>query len=317
MNPCRSARWMICILATSVSIAAVGADITPAPPQVAGVTVSNGQQTVRFAPYPAAEAFRLLSATNISGTFTPKSGAIPGLEWTGPTNGSTEFHRVEVTPMTSNALLSSIVLNRLAYGPTPDAIERVLTGPGAIGPQAFIDEQLAPEAISETIDFDVPSTNINWVQVTATGTASGSNLFMYLSGAGSVFIDDVRLVRGTNLTTGQNLLLNEGFEDVLTPPWNAVGNYTTSLITNLVSHSGNDCLQLTAAGGGTGGATNSVFQVFPHTNNNTIYTLSFWYLPDRVGSNVSLTVRLSGSATTATVPVRPPKIGRASCRERV
>jgi hypothetical protein len=78
------------------------------------VTVSNGQQTVRFTPYPAAEAFRLLSATNILGTFTPKSGAIPGLEWTGPTNGKTEFHRVEVTPMSSNALLSAIVLNRLA-----------------------------------------------------------------------------------------------------------------------------------------------------------------------------------------------------------
>ena len=306
MNPCHLARWMICILATSLSIAAIGADITPAPPRVAGVTVSNGQQTVRFAPYPAAEAFRLLSATNISGTFTPRSGAIPGLEWTGPANGNTEFHRVEVTPMSSNALLSSIVLNRLAYGPTPDEIERVLTGPTAIGPQAFINEQLAPEAINETIDFDAPSTNINWVQVTATGTASGSNFFMYLSGAGSVFIDDVRLVRGTNLSTGQNLLFNEGFEDVLTPPWNAVGNYSTSLITNLVSHSGNNCLQLTAVGGGTTGSTNSVFQLFPHTNNNTIYTLSFWYLPDRVGSNVNLTVRLSGSVTIATVPVRPP-----------
>src|SRR5688572_21516819 len=307
MDPCHCcARWLLFFLATSLTVAA--ADITPAPPRVAGVTVSNGQQTVRFAPYPAAEAFRLLSATNLSGTFTPRSGAIPGLEWTGPTNGNTEFHRVEVTPMSSNALLSSIVLNRLAYGPTPDEIERVLTGPNAIGPQAYIDEQLAPELINETIDFDVPETNINWVYVAATGTATGTNLFMYLSGRGSVYIDDVRLVRGTNTETGQNLLQNEGFEDVLTPPWNAVGNYAASLITNAVSHSGNNCLQLIADGGGTTGSTNSVFQGFAHTNNNTIYTLSFWYLPDRVGSNVNLTVRLSGSATTATVPVRPPTL---------
>ena len=141
--------------------------------------------------------------------------------------------------MSSNALLSSIVLNRLAYGPTPDEIERVLTGPSAIGPQAFIDEQLAPEAITETIAFDVPDTNINWVQVTAQGTATGGNLYMYLSGRGSVLIDDVKLVRGTNLSTGQNVLLNEGFEDVLTPPWNVVGNYSTSMITNITSHSGN------------------------------------------------------------------------------
>lgn len=305
MNPLDSARWLIFILASSLAVPA--ADITPAPPRVAGVTVSNGQQTVTWTPYPAAESFRLFSGTNISDVFTPKlSGVVTGFQWTGPTNNGSEFHRVEVTPMSSNALLSSIVLNRLAYGPTPDEIERVLTGPSAIGPQAFINEQLAPEAINETIDFDVPDTNINWVQVTATGTATGTNFYMYLSGAGSVHIDDIRLVRGTNAATGQNLLFNEGFEDVLTPPWSAVGNYATSLITNAVSHSGNNCLQLIATGGGTTGSTNSVLQGFAHTNNNTIYTLSFWYLPDRAGSNVNLTVRLSGSTTTATVPVRPP-----------
>src|SRR5688572_6402011 len=257
MAPHHFARWLFCLLASSLALPA--ADLTPAPPRVAGVTVSNGQQTVTWTPYPAAEAFRLFSTTNIAEPSTPKiSGAIAGFGWTGPTNGQTEFHRVEVTPMSSNALLSSIVLNRLAYGPTPDEIERVLTGPNAIGPQAYIDEQLAPELINETIDFDVPETNINWVYVAATGTATGTNLFMYLSGRGSVYIDDVRLVRGTNTDSGQNLLQNEGFEDVLTPPWNAVGNYAASLITNAVSHSGNNCLQLIADGGGTTGSTNSV-----------------------------------------------------------
>src|SRR5688572_14377333 len=179
MNPLYSARWLIFILASSLAVPA--ADITPAPPWVAGVTVSNGQQTVTWTPYPAAEAFRLLSATNISDVFTPKlSGAITGYQWTGSTNNGSEFHRIEVTPMSSNALLSAIVLNRLAYGPTPDEIERVLTGPSAIGPQGYIDEQLAPELISETIDFDVPSTNINWVYVTATGTARSTHLYTYL-----------------------------------------------------------------------------------------------------------------------------------------
>jgi uncharacterized protein (DUF1800 family) len=281
------------------------AELSPGPPRITNVSVSNGQQRVTFSPYPSAESFRLLSTTNLGQPFTPNaSGAIAGYEWLGPPNGSADFHRIEVMPVSSNALLTAIVLNRLAYGPTPDEIERVLTGTNAIGPQAYIDEQLAPELINETIDFDVPSTNLNWVFVSATGTATGTNFFIYLNGPGSAYIDDVSLVRGSNANAGPNLLQNSGFEDVLTPPWNAVGNYTTSAITNLVSHSGNNCLQLIATGGGSGGSTNSLYQPFPHTNNSTVYTLSFWYLPDPA-NNVNLTIRLSGSLTIATVPVRP------------
>ena len=66
------------------------------------------------------------------------------------------FARLQVTPMSSNALLTAIVLNRLAYGPTPDELERVT----AIGPQAYIDEQLAPETITETIDSFPAISNI-------------------------------------------------------------------------------------------------------------------------------------------------------------
>ncbi len=61
------------------------------------------------------------------------------------------FYTLEVTPMTSDELLTSIVLNRLAYGPTPDELTRILTGPNPIGPDAFIAEQLAPELINETV----------------------------------------------------------------------------------------------------------------------------------------------------------------------
>src|SRR5258705_3635993 len=227
-------RWLLFVFALPFYNNA--AEINPAPPRITGVIVSNAQQKVSWMPYPAAEAFRLWSRSNLSAPFAPNSGGtISGYEWTGPLNGGADFHRLEVTPLSSNALLTSIVLNRLAYGPTPDEIERVLTGPNAIGPQAYIQEQLAPELLNETIDFDAPDTNINWVLITAQGTASGSNFFMYLSGAGSAFVDDVRLVRGTNAEDGPKLLLNEGFEAPLSPPWNAVGNYATSLTTNIVS----------------------------------------------------------------------------------
>jgi uncharacterized protein (DUF1800 family) len=298
-------RWLAFLFVSLLHIEA--AELNPQPPRVT-VSVSNAQQTVTWTPYPAAAAFRLLTTTNLTQPFTANSaGAISGYQWNGPANAPRDFHQLEVTPLSSNALLTSIVLNRLAYGPTPDEIERVLTGTNAIGPQGYIDEQLAPELLNETIDFDAPGPNINWVPVTTTGTATGSNFFISLSGPGAVYIDDVRLVRGTNARGAVNLLRNEGFEDVFSPPWNAIGSYVTSGITNTVSHSGNSCLQLIATGGGTTGSTNSVFQGFQHTNNTTIYTLSFWYLPDpSAASNLTLNVRLSGSTTTATVPVRAP-----------
>jgi hypothetical protein len=73
-------------------------------------------------------------------------------EWRSSNAPPPQFVRLQATPLSSNALLTAIVLNRLAYGPTPDELERVLTGSNAIGPQGFIAEQLAPETITETID---------------------------------------------------------------------------------------------------------------------------------------------------------------------
>ena len=46
------------------------------------------------------------------------------------------FYSVAATPMSSNDLLSVNLLNRIAYGPTPDEMARVK----AIGPQAYIAE---------------------------------------------------------------------------------------------------------------------------------------------------------------------------------
>src|SRR6185436_14511526 len=119
------------------------------------------------------------------------------------------------------------VLNRLCYGPTPDDIDHIR----AVGPEQFIAEQLAPENIIESIDTDPPITNTppvvpppnpltNWIHVTATGTAGGNNFAIYLSGAGSVYVDNLWLVTGTNAESGPNLLLNGDFEDpTISPPW--------------------------------------------------------------------------------------------------
>src|SRR5688572_8086121 len=143
MKSHRSTRWLVLLPLFFLRVHA--ADVNPPPPRITGVTVTNGQQKVTWTPYPGADAFRLLSTTNLGRPLAPNtSGAILGYEWNGPVTGSMWLHELEVTPLSSNALLASIVLNRLAYGPTPDEIERVLTGTSAIGPQAYVEEQLAP-----------------------------------------------------------------------------------------------------------------------------------------------------------------------------
>ena len=80
-------------------------------------------------------------------------------EWRRTNNTTSNgFYRVEVVPMdtngaplSANSLLTGTVLNRLAYGPTPDELERVR----AIGADNYIQEQLAPESINENLAIDV------------------------------------------------------------------------------------------------------------------------------------------------------------------
>jgi uncharacterized protein (DUF1800 family) len=151
-------------------VSALSVPAAPPPaPVITNLSVNSSQQNLRFAPYPAAAAYTILSATNFAQTFaantnfalrsyitsTNASGTNYGYEWRA-TNaiGNSGFYRVAVTSLASNALLTAIVLNRLAYGPTPDELERV----AALGPQAFIDEQLAPWALTE--NAEVADTNI-------------------------------------------------------------------------------------------------------------------------------------------------------------
>jgi uncharacterized protein (DUF1800 family) len=161
----------------SVSFAAISQFTTFAsdpPPVLTNANVSGTQFNVNFAPYPAAQAYTFLSATNLSFPFLPDTnyswaaydvttnyvtnGPIittnisAQYQWQNPNALPPHFSRLQVTPMSSNALLAAIALNRLAYGPTPDELERVLTASNAIGAQGFIDEQLAPENTSETVD---------------------------------------------------------------------------------------------------------------------------------------------------------------------
>src|ERR1041385_1139182 len=142
--------------------------VDPTPPAITNINGSGATKNLRFPLYPAAQAYTIQSATNVTQNFSNDSnfylaaytniaGGITniGYEWRRTNSPSSNaFFRVQVTPLSSNALLTATVLNRLTYGPTPDD----LTNIAAIGPQAFIDQQLAPWTITE----DVENTHTNF-----------------------------------------------------------------------------------------------------------------------------------------------------------
>ena len=225
--------------------------------------------------------------------------------------------------MSSNDLFTATVLNRLTFGPTPEDVEHIR----AVGPQAFINEQMAFEGIPESVDTDQPTVNTplppvlpppltNWIRVSFTTTATDTNFQFYLGLAGRVYIDDVRLVLGTTADTGTNLLLNGDFEEPLSPPWFTTATTINSVITNSptvdgLAASGTNCLLLisTATSVGTG---NRIYQ--PYATNkyasNQKFTFSFSYLPVAQTRTNSLYTRLSGGTDLIIplplVPAQPP-----------
>ncbi|MEO7297458.1 MAG: DUF1800 family protein [Verrucomicrobiota bacterium] len=127
------------------------ADSNPAPPAITNLTSTGNQRVIKWTPFPAAKSYTVLSSTNVEGPFTTNAGTISGFKWTETNSAPLNFYSLQVTPLTSNELLTANILNRIAYGPSVDDMERILTGPSPIGPQAYIDEQLSPESISETV----------------------------------------------------------------------------------------------------------------------------------------------------------------------
>ena len=177
----------------------------PPPPQITNLIISNAQKTAVWTPYPAAQQYNLQTAGAVNGIFSNAPGAITGNSWRGTNNSPYQFYKLGVTPLSSNALLNANLLNRIAYGPTPDDLERL----AAIGPQAYINEQLAPDTITENLDgYTVqyvnpanPFVNTNWTFNTVTGTFSDqgvapfrtNTLYMYLTKPGDVYIDNVEV----------------------------------------------------------------------------------------------------------------------------
>ena len=126
-----------------------------------------------------------------------------------------------------------------------------------------------------------------------------SRIYLYMSGAGTCYLDDIKLVTGTVPESDANIIANGGFETGSTNSWGFPARYlTNSLVSGDIAHSGNYSLNLVGTSGGSSGNTSSLFQdILPALVNGQTYTVSFWYRPTTLA--VTLTAELSTTAVTA------------------
>ncbi|NOS69464.1 MAG: DUF1800 family protein [Verrucomicrobia bacterium] len=144
-----------------------------------------------------------------------------------------------------------------------------------------------------------------WVYVKATGTANATGrIYFFMSGAGTCYLDDIKLVAGTNAGAGVNLLSNGDFEIGATNSWLLAARYATNtMVDSTTAHTGNYSLKLVGTSGGSAATTASMYQSVSLTAGQT-YTLSYWYLPTTVG--VNLTAQLDGGGLLSTPNVDAP-----------
>lgn len=316
----RSSRWLLAIpLGILTQFSMFCQD--PSPPKIGSIAIENAQRIIRITPYPAAQEFKIFRADGLDQPFVEDtSGVFAGYDWKSPATGpgSLGFYRLQIRPMYPDALTAATVLNRMAYGPTPDDLERVST----VGPQVYINEQLAPETITDDLDIDQVTVPSDWQYVKVTGTGSSSVFYIYLTSAGEGYIDDIKFMSGSVAEVGQNLIRNGDFELPLTTnDWTISPNHARSAISTNFSHSGLSSLHLFATAPGTtmeSAVYQNIAPPLPGTPNTLKYTVSFWFLPV-TNAPASVTARLSGSGTVASSTALPPitklTYGSASLRD--
>src|SRR3954467_6889914 len=257
MKPIRPLDWPAILLFGLLNIVPnlPAGDPNPPLPATSVSVTSNEQELVSWVPYPGALELKMFTSTNLAFPLTEDfSGIMNPNGWSAPLRGPVGFRQLRMTLMSSNDVFAGNVLNRLTFGPTPGDVEHIR----AVGPQAFINEQLAFEGVPEALDTDPPTVNTplppvlpppltNWIRTSFTTTSTDTNFLFYLAVAGQVYIDDVRLVLGTTADSGTNLLLNGDFEEPLSPPWFTTATTINYVITNSpttdgLAASGTNCL---------------------------------------------------------------------------
>lgn len=142
-----------------------------------------------------------------------------------------------------------------------------------------------------------------WKRAIATGTASSSALYIYLNTPGDAYLDDIKMVAGTNPDVGANLLVDGDFESGFPGPYVVGSILSSSSLTTDFVHSGRTALHMISTGPGSSRATAITQDITPALATGATYTLSFWYRTSPQGG--TLTFRLSGTGIGTSVELNP------------
>jgi uncharacterized protein (DUF1800 family) len=276
------------LLLIATSTLSVASDPTP---DVASIRLESGKPVIEFAPVPAAIEYNLYGGPDFTQPLTLLPGTRQDYRWTGASSvtGDTGYYRVQARTLTPDEIAAANLLNRIAYGPTPDELEEVRR----IGVDAYIEKQINAETIAEDLDTPAPFVE-EWRKVTLTGVVTSSSFYIYLDGAGDVYLDGLRLVAGaTDDGTQPNLIRNGDFDTALGNEWAFAANVNTSARSAEHAKTGNASLHLVSTEAGSTLESSLSQTVTPALVNNGTYTLSYWYWT--ADSSRQLTIRFSGS----------------------
>ena len=258
-----------------------------------------GRPVIDFAPVASAQSYDVYAATDMDREFGLLRGELRGFQWaaTDPWSNERGLFQVRAQLLSTEAITAVNLLNRAAYGPTPDELEEVRR----TGVTAWINRQLSPETIAENLDAPTPF-SAGWRKVVATGPGSSSSLYIYLDGPGDVYLDNVRLVAGsTENPSGVNLIRNGGFDLPLGSEWGMGANLNTSARSAEFVQAGAASMHLVFTQGGSTRSSSFYQDLSATLSVSQIYTLSFWYYT--ADTNRVLTARLSGNGILAEAPM--------------
>lgn len=326
------------------------------PPVIDEIVVTGAQKNLRVTPAPGVQAYQFYSAPSVAGPFIANTNFVltpyvTGYSTNATTNGpvtitnyayewrntnfvgNSGFFTMSATPLSSNTVALVTVLNRLAYGPTPDDLVTYSNNP-----QAYIDEQLNMNGIPETLDtYTVEVTNAipsnpltNWTQTSMVGTLSAVTLYLFTTAPGDIYLDDFELnphiytnftvtniVSGTNqIVTNSafshiettNMLSNGNFDSGSLGLWATAGGHAGTTVEAGAGRFGSGALHVVSTTGATNAGSSYIRQVinpsgFATTNR---CTLSYWYLPSTNSNKLRVQLGSSGlNSTPGGIPATP------------
>ena len=113
-------RWMLWM---ALGLVRVGAET----PDLLSLAWTNGRPILEFRLVPSASEYRVRSSASPGAVGTLLGGSHRGGRWTAeaPSVGDSAFYRLEALILSNETVRASTLLNRIAYGPTPDELDRL------------------------------------------------------------------------------------------------------------------------------------------------------------------------------------------------